>query len=76
MAGLTGECGVSRFACLQSSTLALDMLTPFYPETIVKLRWLKPWRGTPPSFAHESPELTDAVADIFCPSAHCYSPHA
>ena len=30
------------FAILPEPKLVLDMLTPSYPETIVKLRWLKP----------------------------------
>src|SRR5215472_6494957 len=54
--------------------MCLDVLTPLLPKSIVKRLW--PTGRPSLKFAHESSELTDAVADIFCPSSHCGSPYA
>jgi CDP-diacylglycerol---glycerol-3-phosphate 3-phosphatidyltransferase len=44
-----------------------DILTLSYPETIVKLRWLKPYDGTPPSFAMNLPNSLTLLRIFFVP---------
>src|SRR5205823_13030783 len=70
---LVGTKGVVQnrlFRDFRGAGMRFDVLTLLLPESIVKLRWLKPQGGPSPSFAHESSELTDAAADILRSSAY------